>query len=105
VHPRLALSTPADEAVKDVKSGDVLLAGGFGLCGIPETLISALVRRKDEVKDLTAVSNNAGLGDFGLAKLLRAGQLDKLMISYLGGCVGCALGATAALTCAQKQVL
>jgi 3-oxoacid CoA-transferase len=73
-----------DEAIAPVKSGDIVLAGGFGLCGIPETLITALAKRKD-VKDLTAVSNNAGLGDLGLAKLLRSGQLDKLMISYLGG--------------------
>ncbi|EIN07522.1 3-oxoacid CoA-transferase [Punctularia strigosozonata HHB-11173 SS5] len=73
-----------DEAIKDVKSGDIILSGGFGLCGIPETLITALAK-KPEIKGLTAVSNNAGLGDLGLAKLLRSGQLDKLMISYLGG--------------------
>ncbi|EPQ58363.1 3-oxoacid CoA-transferase [Gloeophyllum trabeum ATCC 11539] len=73
----------ADEAVKDVKSGDMILSGGFGLCGIPETLLAALSRRK-EVKDLTAVSNNAGLGEHGLVKLLSSGQLDRLIISYLG---------------------
>ncbi|KAI0362342.1 3-oxoacid CoA-transferase [Trametes cingulata] len=74
----------ADEAVKDVKSGDIILSGGFGLCGIPETLIAAMTRRP-EVKNLTAVSNNAGAGDHGLVKLIKSGQLDKVMISYLGG--------------------
>lgn len=118
----------ADEAVKDVKSGDTILSGGpsffrddhcgflirwadvvdvirvrivrhpwsvighrhgeacwlTAICAFAESLISALVKRSD-VKDLTAVSNNAGLGDHGLAKLLRNGQLDKLIISYLGG--------------------
>ncbi|KAH7927093.1 3-oxoacid CoA-transferase [Leucogyrophana mollusca] len=73
-----------DEAVADVKSGDILLSGGFGLCGTPETLISALARRTG-VHGLTAVSNNAGSGDGGLVKMLRARQLDKLVISYLGG--------------------
>jgi hypothetical protein len=58
----------------------LLLITGSG----PETLITALAKRRD-VKSLTAVSNNAGLGDFGLAKLLNSGQLDKLIISYLGG--------------------
>ncbi|EIM90116.1 3-oxoacid CoA-transferase [Stereum hirsutum FP-91666 SS1] len=74
----------ADEAVKDVKSGDTILSGGFGLCGIPETLIGALEKRR-EVNNLTAVSNNAGAGEHGLARLLKSKQLDKLLISYLGG--------------------
>ncbi|KAH7890004.1 3-oxoacid CoA-transferase [Phlebopus sp. FC_14] len=73
-----------DDAVKDVRSGDVILSGGFGLCGTPETLITALSKRKD-VTGLTAVSNNAGSGEGGLVKMLKAGQLDKLVISYLGG--------------------
>ncbi|PCH38156.1 succinyl-CoA:3-ketoacid-coenzyme A transferase [Wolfiporia cocos MD-104 SS10] len=73
-----------DEAVKDVKSGDIVLCGGFGLCGIPETLIEALARRSD-VKNITAVSNNAGAKDLGLVRLVKSGQLQKLMISYLGG--------------------
>lgn len=73
-----------DEAVKDVKTGDIILSGGFGLCGIPETLISALTRRTD-VRNLTAVSNNAGAGDHGLVKLIKSKQLDNVMISYLGG--------------------
>ncbi|KAI0928659.1 hypothetical protein AcW1_005841 [Taiwanofungus camphoratus] len=74
----------ADEAVNDVKSGDVLLSGGFGLCGTPDTLIGALAKRKD-VTNLTAVSNNAGSGELGLGKLLHAGQIDKMMASYIGG--------------------
>ncbi|RDX56560.1 3-oxoacid CoA-transferase [Polyporus arcularius HHB13444] len=73
-----------DEAVKDVKSGDTILSGGFGLCGIPETLITALTKRP-EVKNLTAISNNAGAGDHGLVKLIKSKQLDTVMISYLGG--------------------
>ncbi|THH20689.1 hypothetical protein EW146_g713 [Bondarzewia mesenterica] len=73
-----------DDAVKVVKSGDMILSGGFGLCGIPETLIGALLKRP-EVTNLTAVSNNAGAGDHGLSRLLKSKQLDKLMISYLGG--------------------
>ncbi|KAG1748945.1 uncharacterized protein EDB91DRAFT_1235494 [Suillus paluster] len=76
--------TSADAAVQDVKSGDIVLSGGFGLCGTPETLITALSRRKG-VHGLTAVSNNAGSSDLGLVKLMKSGQLDKLIISYLGG--------------------
>ncbi|KDQ60682.1 hypothetical protein JAAARDRAFT_31661 [Jaapia argillacea MUCL 33604] len=74
----------ADEAIKGVKSGDIILSGGFGVCGIPETLLDALSKRTD-VDNLTAVSNNAGAGDHGLVKLLKSKQLDKLIISYLGG--------------------
>ncbi|KAI0320085.1 3-oxoacid CoA-transferase [Amylostereum chailletii] len=74
----------ADDAVRDVRSGDTILSGGFGLCGIPETLIEALAKRSD-VQNLTAVSNNAGAGNLGLTRLLQTGQLQKLMISYLGG--------------------
>lgn len=55
----------ADEAVRDVKSGDILLSGGFGLCGTPDTLIQALAKRSD-VTGLTGVSNNAGVGKKGL---------------------------------------
>ncbi len=58
----------ADEAVRDVKDGSMIMVGGFGLCGIPADLIDALVRKG--VKDLTTVSNNAGVDDFGLGKLL-----------------------------------
>ncbi|KAI0273715.1 3-oxoacid CoA-transferase [Gloeopeniophorella convolvens] len=74
----------AHEAVKAVKSGDVLLSGGFGLCGTPDTLIGALAERPD-VRDLTAISNNAGSGQFGLGKLLHSGQIDKMVSSYIGG--------------------
>ncbi|KAJ7739680.1 hypothetical protein DFH07DRAFT_965663 [Mycena maculata] len=73
-----------DEAVKDVKSGDVLLCGGFGAAGIPDTLLGALAKRKD-VNNLTGVSNNAGSGDSGLGKLLNTEQLGKIIASYPGG--------------------
>ncbi|KAI0673026.1 3-oxoacid CoA-transferase [Trametes maxima] len=74
-----------DEAIAEVKSGDVLLSGGFGLCGTPDTLIAALAKRKDVVKELTAVSNNVGSGELGLGKLLYTGQIGKVMASYIGG--------------------
>ncbi|KAJ6606469.1 hypothetical protein DFH09DRAFT_1017488 [Mycena vulgaris] len=73
-----------DEAVGDIKSGDVLLCGGFGAAGIPDTLLGALAKRKD-VNNLTGVSNNAGSGDSGLAKLLNTEQLGKVIASYPGG--------------------
>ena len=75
------LST-ADEAIRDITDGCTLMVGGFGLCGIPETLIEALVRKG--VKNLTTVSNNAGVDDFGLGKLLYAGQIRKHIGSYVG---------------------
>ncbi|EPQ58362.1 3-oxoacid CoA-transferase [Gloeophyllum trabeum ATCC 11539] len=74
----------AEEAVGDVKAGDMILSGGFGLCGTPDTLIGALAKRP-EVKMLTAVSNNAGSGELGLGKLLQSGQIDKMIASYIGG--------------------
>jgi len=74
----------ADEAVKDVQSGSVVLSGGFGLCGTPDTLIRAISRRP-EIQKLTAVSNNAGVGERGLGKLLHSGQIDKMISSYIGG--------------------
>ncbi|KIM87523.1 hypothetical protein PILCRDRAFT_280068 [Piloderma croceum F 1598] len=76
----------AEEAVKGdaIKSGDTLLCGGFGLSGIPDTLLGALAKRKD-VSKLTGVSNNAGAGDSGLGKLLNTQQLDKIIASYPGG--------------------
>ncbi|KAJ2930048.1 hypothetical protein H1R20_g7006, partial [Candolleomyces eurysporus] len=73
----------ADEAIKDVKSGDILLCGGFGLAGIPDTLLGALAKRKD-VTNLTGVSNNAGNFDSGLDKLLNTNQLSKIIASYPG---------------------
>lgn len=72
----------ADEAVRDVPDGATLVVGGFGLCGIPENLIAALVRKN--VKDLTAVSNNCGVDDWGLGLLLRNKQIRKMMSSYVG---------------------
>ncbi|HET9364270.1 MAG TPA: CoA transferase subunit A [Candidatus Angelobacter sp.] len=72
----------ADEAVRDVTDGSMIMVGGFGLCGIPADLIDALVRKG--VKDLTTVSNNAGVDDFGLGKLLYSGQIKKHIGSYVG---------------------
>lgn len=71
------------EAIKDViKDGMVIAAGGFGLCGIPENLINAIKELK--VKDLTFVSNNAGVDDFGLGILLQTRQIKKMISSYVG---------------------
>jgi len=72
----------AAEAVRDVESGVTLLAGGFGLCGIPELCIAAL--RDKGVKDLTVVSNNCGIDDFGLGLLLANKQIKKMVSSYVG---------------------
>jgi 3-oxoacid CoA-transferase subunit A len=72
----------ADEAVRDVPDGATLVVGGFGLCGIPENLIAALVRRG--VKNLTVVSNNCGVDDWGLGLLLRTRQIRKMVSSYVG---------------------
>ncbi|KWU42338.1 3-oxoacid CoA-transferase [Rhodotorula sp. JG-1b] len=73
----------AEEAVKDVKGDSIVLSGGFGLCGTADTLIGALAKRP-EVKNLTCVSNNAGVGKFGLGALLHSGQIAKMIASYLG---------------------
>ena len=72
----------ADAAVSDVRDEATLVVGGFGLCGIPENLIAALVRRG--VKGLTAVSNNCGVDDWGLGLLLRTRQIRKMVSSYVG---------------------
>lgn len=72
----------AAEAIKDIPSGATICVGGFGLCGIPENLIDALT--KSGVKDLTAVSNNAGVDDFGLGLLLKSGQIKRMIASYVG---------------------
>ncbi|ORX82361.1 succinyl-coa:3-ketoacid CoA transferase [Basidiobolus meristosporus CBS 931.73] len=71
------------EATKDIPSGSKLLVGGFGLCGIPENLIKAL-QHHSHIKDLTAVSNNAGVDDFGLGVLLKSRQIKRMMSSYVG---------------------
>ncbi|BGO92309.1 hypothetical protein NBRC10512_007719 [Rhodotorula toruloides] len=73
----------AEEAVKDVKGDSIVLSGGFGLCGTADTLIGALAKRP-EVKNLTCVSNNAGVGKMGLGALLHSGQISKMISSYLG---------------------
>jgi len=72
----------ADEAIRDMQNGAVLLVGGFGLCGVPEDLIEAVLRKG--VKDLTTVSNNAGVDEFGLGKLLKSRQIKKHIGSYVG---------------------
>ena len=71
-----------EEALKDVKDGNTLMVGGFGLCGIPENCIAQLVKMK--VKDLTCISNNAGVDDFGLGLLLQTKQIKKMISSYVG---------------------
>jgi 3-oxoacid CoA-transferase/3-oxoacid CoA-transferase subunit A len=76
------LCASADEAVADIPDGASLLAGGFGLCGIPENLIAALVRRG--VRELTVISNNCGVDDFGLGLLLRTRQIRKMISTYVG---------------------
>src|SRR5438045_2766526 len=72
----------ADEAIRNIRDGAVLMLGGFGLCGIPENCIEALVRKG--VRDLTCISNNAGVDGFGLGKLLVTHQIKKMMSSYVG---------------------
>jgi 3-oxoacid CoA-transferase subunit A len=73
----------ADEAVDGLLfDGMTIMAGGFGLCGIPENLIAAI--RASGVKDLTVVSNNCGIDDFGLGVLLAGGQIKKMISSYVG---------------------
>ena len=74
--------TNAEEALHDVKDGSVIMLGGFGLCGIPEHCIAALVKKG--VKDLTCISNNAGVDDFGIGLLLKQRQLKKMIASYVG---------------------
>jgi 3-oxoacid CoA-transferase subunit A len=72
----------ADTAVADIKDGMTLMVGGFGLCGIPENCIQALIRKG--VKNLTCISNNAGVDDFGLGLLLQTKQIKKMISSYVG---------------------
>ena len=70
------------EAVRDIPDGAILALGGFGLCGIPENTIAALVERG--VKQLTCVSNNAGVDDFGIGLMLQKRQVKKMISSYVG---------------------
>lgn len=72
----------ADEAIHDIESGATIMLGGFGLCGIPENCITALVKKG--INNLTCISNNAGVDDFGLGQLLQRRQIKKMMSSYVG---------------------
>nr|XP_011722427.1 succinyl-CoA:3-ketoacid coenzyme A transferase 1, mitochondrial-like isoform X1 [Macaca nemestrina] len=81
-HRHTKFYTDPVEAVKDIPDGATVLVGGFGLCGIPENLIGALL--KTGVKGLTAVSNNAGVDNFGLGLLLRSKQIKRMISSYVG---------------------
>lgn len=72
----------AEEAVRDIPSGATLLLGGFGLCGIPENCIAALVKKG--INNLTCISNNAGVDGFGIGLLLEKKQVKKMISSYVG---------------------
>jgi 3-oxoacid CoA-transferase subunit A len=72
----------AEEAINGIKDGMTLMLGGFGLCGIPENCIAALV--KNGVKNLTCISNNAGVDDFGIGRMLQNRQVKKMISSYVG---------------------
>ncbi len=72
----------AEEAIKEIQDGAVLMLGGFGLCGIPENSIAALVKKG--VKNLTCISNNAGVDDFGIGLMLKSRQVKKMISSYVG---------------------
>lgn len=72
----------AEEAVKDIPSGAILMLGGFGLCGIPENCISALLKR--DISGLTCISNNAGVDDFGIGLMLKRRMVKKMVSSYVG---------------------
>lgn len=71
-----------NEAIRDIKDGDRLLVGGFGLCGIPENLIQALA--ESNITNLTCVSNNAGTDTYGLGMLLNARKIKRMVSSYVG---------------------
>lgn len=72
----------AEAAISDIQDGAVIMLGGFGLCGIPENCITALVKKG--VKDLTCISNNAGVDDFGIGLMLKTRQVKKMISSYVG---------------------
>jgi len=72
----------ADEAIHDIPNGATLMLGGFGLCGLPENCITALVKKK--VTGLTCISNNAGVDDFGIGLMLKQRQVKKMISSYVG---------------------
>jgi 3-oxoacid CoA-transferase subunit A len=72
----------AIEAIEGINDGAIIMLGGFGLCGIPENCIAALVNK--QVKNLTCISNNAGVDDFGIGLMLRKRQVKKMISSYVG---------------------
>ncbi len=72
----------ANDAIADINDGSTLMLGGFGLCGIPENCIAALVKKG--IKDLTCISNNAGVDDFGIGLMLQQKQVKKMISSYVG---------------------
>lgn len=72
----------AEEAIQDIQDGMILMLGGFGLCGIPENCIAALVKKG--TKGLTCISNNAGVDDFGIGLMLQQKQVKKMISSYVG---------------------
>lgn len=72
----------AEEAIWDITDGQTLMLGGFGLCGIPENCISALLKKG--TRDLTCISNNAGVDDFGIGLMLKQRQVKKMISSYVG---------------------
>src|SRR5947207_2183405 len=72
----------ADEAVRDVKPGHIVMLGGFGLCGVPENLIAALVR--SGVTGLHTISNNMGVDGYGMGRMLEAGMIASHISSYVG---------------------
>jgi len=72
----------AEDAISDIQDGAVLMLGGFGLCGIPENCITAIVKKG--VKQLTCISNNAGVDDFGIGLMLQQKQVKKMISSYVG---------------------
>ena len=72
----------AAAAITDIRDGAIIMLGGFGLCGIPENCIDALIRKG--TRDLTCISNNAGVDDFGIGLMLRQKQVKKMISSYVG---------------------
>jgi 3-oxoacid CoA-transferase subunit A len=72
----------AEEAIADIQDNAVIMLGGFGLCGIPENCITALVNKG--IKGLTCISNNAGVDDFGIGLMLKTRQVKKMISSYVG---------------------
>ncbi len=76
------LCANADDAIQHIQDGATLMLGGFGLCGIPENCIAALVKKG--LKNLTCISNNAGVDDFGIGLMLQKKQVKKMISSYVG---------------------